>query len=312
MYHHFPMNEHLNLNQPVSPVPPLSLKDPAPPLLFEMIRSFVTLANTLNLSHAVLELSSTRQTVRRHIQQLEEAMGTPLFEVDARRYSLTPAGTDALLAARDILARGKMWIEGKSRHTQGLQRLTYEDQKGWSFYQQQQPLSLLWDGESPMLQAALDAWTRSRGLLESEAFRVIRPYVLVYRDSPSGWICTEVGEKSFYTRWWGWTNARSSIGRPLKLFTGGPDFEDMLNYAFREVQATKGIRLDEVVTRVPREEGGTPMPIAYKRLLMAGRFPDKSFALIAAIDRSSTLNIAGVDQDILRSMPADAKVSFEG
>ena len=280
--------------------------------MFEMIRSFVTLANTLNLSHAVLELNSTRQTVRRHIQQLEDAMGTPLFEIEARRYSLTPAGSDALPAARDILARGKLWVEGKSRHIQGLQRLSYEDQKGWAFYQQQQPLSVIWDGESPMLQAAIDAWTRSRGQLESEAFRAIRPYVLVYRDSPGGWICTEVGEKSFYTRWWGWTNARSSIGRPLQQFTGGPDFEDMLNYAFREVQATKGIRLDEVVTRVPREEGGTPIPLAYKRLLMAGRYPDNSFALIAAIDRSSSVNISGVEPSILDEMPADAKVNFDG
>ncbi len=306
------MNQHLPLHEPVHPVPPLSLKEPAPPLLFEMIRSFVTLANTLNLSHAVLELNSTRQTVRRHIQQLEDAMGTPLFEIDARRYSLTPAAIDALPAARDILARGKLWIEGKSRHTHGLQRLSYADQKGWSFYQQQQPLTLLWDGGSPMLQAALDAWTHSRGQLESEAFRVIRPYVLVYRDSPNGWICTEVGEKSFYTRWWGWANARSSIGRPLKQFAGGPDFEDMLNYAFREVQATKGIRFDEVVTRVPREEGGAAMPLAYKRLLMAGRYPDKSFALIAAIDRSSTVNIEGVDQQFLNEMPSDAKVNFDG
>ncbi|MEP3512466.1 MAG: hypothetical protein ABJN38_11970, partial [Lentilitoribacter sp.] len=36
-------------------------------LLHEMIRSFTTLARTLNLSHAVKELGSTRQTLRRHI-----------------------------------------------------------------------------------------------------------------------------------------------------------------------------------------------------------------------------------------------------
>ena len=42
------------------------------PLLFEMLRSFTTLARTLNLSHAVEELNSTRQTIRRHISQLED------------------------------------------------------------------------------------------------------------------------------------------------------------------------------------------------------------------------------------------------
>jgi DNA-binding transcriptional LysR family regulator len=51
------------------------------PLLFEMIRSFSKLAKTLNLSHAVHELSSTRQTVRRHIASLEEIKGENLFEV---------------------------------------------------------------------------------------------------------------------------------------------------------------------------------------------------------------------------------------
>ena len=54
------------------------------------------------------------------------------------------------------------------------------------------------------------------------------------------------------------------------------------------------------------------MPLAYKRLLMAGRYPDKSFALIAAVDRSTTVNIEGVDETFLQEMPLDAKVTFTG
>jgi len=306
------MNQHMSDIEPVDTVPQTSQKEPAPALLFEMMRSFVTLASTLNLSHAVAQMTSTRQTVRRHIQQLEDTMGAPLFSIENRRYSLTKAGEEALPEARDILDRGKLWLGGKTRHVDGMLRLSYEEPNGWCFHQKQQPLSLIWDGGSPMLQAALEAWTRSRGELESEAFRAMRPYVLVYRDSPNGWICTEVGEKSFYTQWWGWSNARSSIGRPLKLFPGGPEFENMLNFPFREVEATNGVRLDEVVTQIPREEGGHPVPLAYKRLLMAGRYPDKSFALIAAVDRSTSVNIEGVDDTFLQEMPLDAKVTFTG
>ena len=312
MYHLLPMNQHLANTEGSQPIPLSMVTAPAPALLFEMIRSFVTLATTLNLSHAVAELGTTRQTLRRHIQQLEEAMNTALFEVDARRYVLTPEGADALPEAKDILVRGRMWLEGHTRHSSGLQRLTYTGPDGWFFFQQQQPLSVIWDGQSPMLQAALDVWTQSRGEIESEAFRAIRPYVLVYRDSPSGWLCTEVGEKSFYTQWWGWANARSSIGRPLKQFAGGPDFESMLNHTFREVEATSGVRLDEVVTTAPREEGGQVVPAAYKRLLMAGRYPDKSFALIAAIDRCWSVSVEGVDAAFLDKMPKDARVVFEG
>ena len=50
-------------------------------ILFELLRSFSTLARTLNLSKAVRELGSTRQTVRRHIYLLEEARGEKLFSV---------------------------------------------------------------------------------------------------------------------------------------------------------------------------------------------------------------------------------------
>ena len=279
-----------------------------PALLYEMIRSFTTLARTLNLSHAVQELNSTRQTLRRHISQLEDSMGRVLFFVEDRRYHLTPEGQEALPEAEDILARGKIWVEGRTRHVDGMMRLSHEAPNGWSFYQQQQSLKHLWDSESEILRDALSAWTLSKGELEHPAFQAIRPCVLVYRDSPSGWICVEVGENSFYTQWWGWKYARSSVGRPLAQFPGGPEFERMLNYPFREVEANGGMRLDEVVTQIPREPDGPLIPLAYKRLLLGARFPDHSFALIAVVDRSREIHIAGLDQTVLQQMPPDAVV----
>lgn len=70
--------------------------DPVFSGLAEMLRSFVVLADTLNLSHAVERLQTTRQTVRRHIKLLEERRGAPLFELRDRQYALTPAGKRAL------------------------------------------------------------------------------------------------------------------------------------------------------------------------------------------------------------------------
>lgn len=287
---------------------PVVVKTPA--LLYEMIRSFVVLSETLNLSHAVLKLNSTRQTVRRHIGNLEELMNVTLFTIDDRRYQLTDAGREALPEAMDLLARGEVWANGKIRNIDGLLRLSHEEPNGWSFFQQQQPLTQIWQDESPMLREVFKGWVDSGGELESPEFHKHRPYILVYRDSPSGWICVEVGEESFYTKWWGWSNARSSIGRPLGQFPGGPEFAEMLNVPFREVQATGGVRLDEVVTQIPRQENGSPIPLAYKRLLLASRFPDGSFALIAAIDRSRLITISGLDQTTLEVMPSDAIVSF--
>jgi hypothetical protein len=286
----------------------IGVKTPA--LLYEMIRSFVVLSDTLNLSHAVLRLESTRQTVRRHITNLEEIMGETLFVVDDRRYQLTEAGRGALPEAVDLLARGEVWANGKIRDVNGLLRLSHEEPNGWSFYQQQQPLTQIWNLESAVLRDVFRGWVDSNGELESPEFQKHRPYILVYRDSPNGWICVELGEESFYTKWWGWSNARSSIGRPLGQFPGGPEFAEMLNVPFREVQATGAVRLDEVVTQIPREDNGLPIPLAYKRLLLASRFPDGSFALIAVVDRSRSVTISGLDQSTLDVMPADAIVAF--
>ncbi len=298
----------MNQINDIAPSELVSVKAPA--LLYEMIRSFVVLADKLNLSHAVKELDITRQTVRRHIAHLEEMRGAALFTVDDRKYQLTDHGIEALPEAIDILARGKVWAQGSASHIDGLLRLSHEGRDGWTFFQQQQPLTQIWDKESPVLLEVFKSWVASSGALEHPDFQRVRPFVLVYRESPHGWLCIEVGQESFYTKWWGWANARSSIGRPLSEFPGGPEFEAMLNLPFREVQANGGVRLDEVVTKLPREAGGKPIPLAYKRLLLASRFPDGSFALVAAVDRTRAISIAGIDQDTLRGMPADAVVSF--
>ena len=140
------MNQHLNPKPEAAP----DKLPPPPALLFEMIRSFVTLAATLNLSHAVKDLSSTRQTVRRHISTLEEEMGAQLFYVDDRRYQLTAAGEAALPGAKDILARGTTWLRGQVSSVGHLQLLKAHVGQ-WDFYQEQQPIGRIWKDPSLLL-----------------------------------------------------------------------------------------------------------------------------------------------------------------
>ncbi len=280
------------------------------PLLFEMARSFVTLARTLNLSHAVDQLGSTRQTVRRHIETLEAVMGVSLFIVEDRRYRLTPEGEMALPSALSLISRGQLWLQGQLGHIDGMMRLAYENDDGWSYYQQQQPISEIWNGKSDLLRAAIQGWADSCGHLESEHLAKVRPYALVYRETEAGWICVEVGERSFYSAWWGWANARSSVGRALDQFPGGAEFADIMRVPFLEVKASHSMRLDQVATRVPRDSVGEPVPLAYQRLLMGARMPDGSFALLVFVDRADSVKIQGLDQSMLEQMPADAAVEF--
>ena len=83
-------------------------------ILFEHLKSFSTLAHSLNLSNAVRKLGSTSQTFRRHINLLEEVWGEKLFSIEDRQYLLRVAGLASLREADDILVWGKAWLGGHS------------------------------------------------------------------------------------------------------------------------------------------------------------------------------------------------------
>lgn len=282
----------------------------APPLLHEMMRSFAMLAETLNLSHAVMELQSTRQTVRRHITQLEEHMGVSLFTVEDRRYQLTDAGRAALGPALSIIAQGQSWLRGQVTHIEGMERLSYEDPNGWIFHQQQRSIDTVWTGKSDLLRAGIRAWAAAGGALEDPAFAAVRPYILVFRETPGGWICVELGEGSFYANWYGWATARSSIGRSLNQFPGGAEFGRLTNVPFQEIQETKTVRVDQVLTKMARVPGDTQYHVAFDRLMLGVRLPDGSPAVVSLVDRASELVIDGVDPGLMADMPDDAGPSY--
>lgn len=275
------------------------------PLLFEILRSFTTLASTLNLSHAVKELGSTRQTVRRHITQLEELKGGALFRISDRQYQLTELGSLVLPEAQDLLSRAEGWINGKSRQVNGLQYLSHIGDDGWSFFQQQQPVARVFASSGDMLQRTLAAWVASGGEIEHPAMQDVRPYLMVFRRVNDAWLCVELGEESSYVSWFGWADARSSIGRDLGRLPGGEGFGRLVNLAFSEVETNQAIRLDHAFTQIKRTPDGPFVPISFERLLLASKFPDGSFSLLSTVRRTYDVEIKGVSDDMLRLMPED-------
>lgn len=269
-------------------------KEPPPALLYEMVRSFVSMAATLNLSQSVRELNSTRQTVRRHITNLEAAMGLKLFEVDERRYRLTPEGEEALPEAADFLGRGAAWLNGQINRVGHLQRLKARVGE-WEFFQEQQPVGLIWDDTSILLRETLRAWCISGGQIENPNFAHVRPFLIVYRQTELGWICVEFGRKSVYVNWFGQEYAQSSIGRTLGQMPAGQAFSNLLNEAFEEVQATQTARLDHVMTRMPRPDPERLVPVAYQRLMLTGFFPDGSPAVMSLIQPVENVRISSMD-----------------
>ena len=191
------------------------------PLLFELLRSFTTLAETLNLSRTVAKMDSTRQTVRRHIAILEELKGEKLFVMVDRQYQLTEAGRRCLREAEDIQARGAAWLNNETGHIDGLFHIAKQEPDGWCFFLQQHPISAIWTGRNELMKRAVKCWAEAEGLVTHEAFDPVREHLMVFRKSSEDWICSAVGSKSSYATWYGWRWESSSIGRALPALPGG-------------------------------------------------------------------------------------------
>lgn len=278
----------------------------APALLYEMLRSFASLARTLNLSRTVKDIGSTRQTVRRHISLLEEYMGNPLFSFENRQYQLTDTGKEALQEAEALLARCTAWLNNESKHINQLHYLGLQLGE-IPFFLQQHPLTNLWDKGSDLLKFGFDAWAMSRGELEAPSFESLRPYLMVFRHNPENgdWICTEVGDQSSFATWFGWKRYRSAVGKGVASLPGGPGFANLLSQSFHDVSRTRSIRLDHIHTRIAHGDDNELTPISYQRLAMACRFADGEFALATLIDRTLDVEIADLPEAIRCSMPAE-------
>ncbi len=272
-------------------------------ILFELLRSYTVLARTLNLSKAVRELGSTRQTVRRHIKLLEEQKGQALFRLEERQYYLTDAGKRCLKEAEDLLERSEAWLDNRSGQGDNLHSIACEEKDGCPpYYLQQYSLAHLWQEGTPLLQYGFKCWANAKGKTENIEESGIHPYLMFFRQLDDRWICVETGRKSAYATWYGWRRGRSSVGRDVMDLLEVPVFANHLAQPFNEVKNNGSVRLDHIFTKVMDEENGTMVPVSYQRLLMGCRFPDGNFALAILVDPTLDIEIPGLDPDLAKSM----------
>ena len=274
-------------------------------LTFDMLRGFVALAETLNVSLAAQQTGVTRQTLRRSLSDLEALRGVALFRLDGQRYALTAEGAACLHEARAILAWGDGW-DRRSRRTvrlvQGFEHAAYHGAGGRRFYAQQHSLGTLAQDGLPLLRRAFAAWGQSLARLDTPEMDALRPYMVIFRRTGESWIFAEVGEKSAYARWFGLAQARSAMGTRYDDDGMGDEFNAFIARAYREVHDGGSIRLDHRHAQVPR--GDAIHPTSFQRLLTGCAMPDGSQALAMVAAFTNRLRIDALGGSPLPQMPA--------
>jgi hypothetical protein len=281
-----------------------------PGLMFEMLRSFLAVARSLNLSHAVSQLGSTRQTVRRHIETLQELRGERLFDIVDRQYVLTEKGIDALPEAERMLELANAWLRWETWILDGLSSVRFESDAEVPYYSQQHPLDMIWTLGTPLVQTGLSSWIGAQARLESSELDAVREYLVAYRRHRNDWLCVSIGEQSSYATWLGWSWAKSAIGKPLQDDPMASPADRYVDRAYTRILQAGGVRLDHVYTRIARQHGGPPLPISYQRLLMRCSFPNGEHALVTLIDRTPGIRIVGLPADDLDPMSTDLVMQY--
>lgn len=262
-----------------------------------MLRAFVCMAGNLNLSRTCDELGATRQTVRRHITDLEAIKGEKMFEVADRQYRLTAFGQAALPSAQSILMQIDSWSGQSSLSRQtagGLEASRYTDADGRTFYSQQHPVSQIAVNGLPLVRQALVAWGNAETRIEHEAMGVIRPYSVLYRKGPLGWVFVDIGTESAYAKWFGWAWSRSAIGKLMNEDNVGDEFNEFIAGAYSRIYDEGGVRLDHLYAYLPKD-GGDPQPVTFQRLLLGCVFPDGTpgLSVLAVITRQVEIDALG-------------------
>ena len=274
-----------------------------------MLRSFVAFARSLNLSHAVNQLGSTRQTVRRHVDMLQELRREKLFVLVDRQYVLTDEGLLALVEAEQILQLADAWMRNEIKVVNGLTAVRFQSQSGIPYFSQQHAIDTIWTTGTPLIQKGLLCWMESRTWLEAPEFDAVRDYLLAYRRHRDDWLCVSIGEKSSYATWLGWAWAKSAVGHPLSDDPMASAADQYVSQSYDNVLRSGGIRIDHVYTQIARQHGGVPDPISYQRLIMRCMFPNGDHALVTLVDRTPAVQIVDVSLDDFPAMDSALAMS---
>ena len=282
----------------------------APSTFFEMIRSYVAFADTLNLVEASKQLNLTRQTINRHLRELQELKGEVFYNRVGNKFVLTEDGKKACSEAKSLLAHTSQWLQnGYSVNSEFSKRIFAEDDE--YLFVQEHPLIDVWHISPPLIQEGLKCWVEANGQLEHRAMKKIRPYLILFREHKDQWLCIEVGDNSSIASWLGWKWARSAIGTFLDTSEIASKNGRQMTDGYLHAAASGGICYEHICARLPRRTSDKLHPVNYQRLTFSFLLPNYERVLASLVARTNKITIDGVEPSAIPQMPEDDLMEFK-
>ena len=143
------------------------------------------------------------------------------------------------------------------------------------------------------------AWGNAETQIEHEAMEAIRPYSVLFRKGPAGWVFVDVGPEFRLCEVVRLDLVQSAIGKLMNEDDVGDEFNEFIAGAYSRIYHEGGVRLRSPIRlRVEgrwRSSAGT-----FQRLLLGCVFPDGTPGLIvlAVITRQVEIDALDPAEDI--------------
>ncbi len=256
--------------------------------------SFAALARFGKMTETVNFLGVSRQTIGRHMDYLDEHLGGPVVRSMGRNHSVTPRGEELLGGAEALLEQVQSMssVGGLTSMTSGGLQSVWLSTEESEFRGQQHPLWRINQDSPEIVQQGFSAWKDSNHDILAPKVAEMMPYMLTFRRSPGGWVCSHVGEKSAYADWFGWQWAKSAVGSFAADAISGNDYFRFCSVGYLNVMNSGECRLDHHDIVRATKGRNKFQDIRYHRLCMSFLLPNREPILGTLVCRTDAVDIA--------------------
>ncbi|MEM7215147.1 MAG: LysR family transcriptional regulator [Pseudomonadota bacterium] len=260
-----------------------------------LLEGFLAVVETLNISQAAKSLKVSRVTLQNRMKELEKQCGFDLLEFDSHnRYKLTKRGESWAHELRVWLQQGEDIFSLSDERAKGLLQSSPK-QGGEPFYSQQQPVSALWEHDTPYLKSMLSAWVKAEGKFDNPAFARVNDNAILARLRDAEFIIMSIGKSAAIVDWLGREWCLSAIGKPLSSTAISTKADQIVTYAYRQVILLGSPWYDHVSMEMPRPIKGTFERAYYRRLILPCKLPDGSPVVASIVELSDDLKISNFE-----------------